>query len=178
MSAKTEDGVEHLVVMGVSGSGKSTVGRLLAERLGRPFAEGDDFHPEENVALMAAGEPLTDAHRAPWLVILRDWLAERTAQGSSSVMACSALRVAYREVLAQAPGRVRFVHLTGEQELVAQRQAARRGHFMPPSLMSSQHATLEPLGPDEDGVVVEVTDEPRALVERIVEALSEPALKR
>ena len=163
--------VEHLVVMGVSGSGKSTIGQLLATELGRPFGEGDQFHPEENVAAMSAGIPLTDEHRAPWLVILRDWMTSEAPAGRSTVLACSALRRAYRDVLRGAEGRVRFVHLADEAALIEARQAAREGHFMPASLMSSQRATLEPLAEDEDGVMVSVDQEPSQVVASIRTAL-------
>ncbi|MEN0130552.1 MAG: gluconokinase [Brevundimonas sp.] len=140
---------EHVVVMGVSGTGKSTVGRLLAERLGAAFVEGDDLHPAANVERMRAGIPLTDADRAPWLELVRD--AMSTA-GGDTVVACSALRRAYRDVLRGARGRVRFVHLVVPPAELEQRLSERAGHFMPTALLASQLATLEPLAPDEDGV--------------------------
>lgn len=162
---------DHLVVMGVSGSGKSTVARRLAEQLGRPYAEGDEFHPPENIAAMSAGTPLTDDQRRPWLAALRDWMTEQADAGHSTVVACSALRVAYRDVLREAAGTVRFVHLVGEAELIAGRQAQRAGHFMPPSLMASQLASLEPLGPDEDGVAVPVTAGPDEVTAQVLDVL-------
>ena len=154
MSVITDTSRLSLVVMGVSGSGKSVVGAALAQRLKVPFGDADDMHPEANIAKMSAGHPLDDADREPWLMGIGDWLAARP-QGA--VIACSALKHAYRDILREhAPG-VRFVHLDGSHEVIARRQASRPGHFMPPSLLGSQFATLEPLGPDEDGIVVDVT---------------------
>lgn len=157
--------------MGVSGSGKTTVAQLLAERLGRPCAEADDFHPEANVAKMAAGTPLTDDDRWPWLETIRDWLTDEAAAGRSTVVTCSALRLSYRDVLRQARGRVRFVHLTAPDELLADRMDHREGHFMPPGLLPSQLATLEPLTEGEDGVVVVVDVPPEQVADRAMEAL-------
>lgn len=151
---------EHLVVMGVAGCGKSTVAAELAQRLGAVLVDGDDLHPASNVARMSAGVPLTDAERMPWLATVRDRIGAVDAAGRDAVVACSALARAYRDVLRGAPGRVRFVHLTGPPDVLAARLAARSGHFMPPSLLPSQLALLEPLGPDEDGVTVEVTAAP------------------
>jgi gluconokinase len=150
----------HLVVMGVSGSGKTTVATRLAELLGRPFAEADDMHPPANVAKMAAGTPLTDADREPWLRTVRDWLTAQAEQGRSTVVTCSALRRVYRDVLREAAGGVRFVHLDGDPELIAARMKERRGHFMPASLLRSQLDTLEPLEPGEDGVRVPIEGTP------------------
>jgi len=161
----------HLVVMGVSGTGKTTIGRLLADRLGWTFAEGDDFHSPENVARMHAGVPLDDEARLPWLRAVRDWTAEQDAAGHSTVVTCSALRVVYRDVLREAPGRTRFVHLVGDASLVGARMQQRAGHFMPPSLLPSQLATLEPLGDDEDGVVVPVDGPPAQVGETALRAL-------
>ncbi|MGC5166063.1 gluconokinase [Luteimicrobium sp. DT211] len=161
----------HLVVMGVSGTGKTTVGRLLADRLGWAFAEGDAFHPPANVARMQAGTPLDDAARLPWLRAIRDWTAEQDAAGTSTVVTCSALRTTYRDVLREAPGRTRFVHLVGDASLVGTRMQQRAGHFMPPSLLPSQLATLEPLGVAEDGVVVPVDGPPAQVAETALSAL-------
>ena len=152
----------HLVVMGVSGSGKSSVGRALARTLGRPFVEGDDLHPSANVAAMSAGVPLTDEMRAPWLAALRDELTSRHRAGTDVVLACSALRRAYRDVLRTAAGGVRFVHVVVPPDELARRLGRRTDHFMPASLLSSQLATLEPLGPDEDGVDVTSRTTPAA----------------
>ncbi len=154
-----------IVVMGVSGVGKTTIARLLADRLGVPFAEGDDFHSAANVAKMSAGVPLEDADRWPWLAAVGGWLRERQTAGTGGVVTCSALRRAYRDVLrAAAPGAY-FVHLDGSEELVAERMRGRSGHFMPPGLLRSQFAALEPLGPDEDGTVVDVGGSPERLAE-------------
>jgi len=159
--------VTIVVVMGVSGAGKTTVGEALAARLGWAFVEGDALHPAANVAKMAAGEPLTDADRAPWLAAIARRIDELSAGGA--VVTCSALKRAYRSVLAR-PG-VRFVFLTGEPEVLEKRMAARRGHFMPPSLLASQLATLEPPGPSENAVAVDIGADVNEQVEAIVTAL-------
>ncbi|GCE75516.1 gluconokinase [Cellulomonas biazotea] len=166
---------EHVVVMGVAGSGKTTVGRALAERLGRPYAEADEFHPAANVAKMSAGTPLTDEDRRPWLEAIRDWLTAQGDAAQDTVVTCSALKVAYRDVLRQATGRVRFLHLAGSEDLLADRMAHRAGHFMPTSLLPSQLATLEPLTADEDGVTVTVDVPPDEVVARALAALGHDA---
>ena len=135
----------HLVVMGVAGSGKSTLAAALSDKLGWVFAEGDDFHPKANVAKMSAGQPLDDADRWPWLDRIVEWTTGQDAQGHSKVVTCSALKRAYRDHLAAAPGRPVFLHLVGSPELLEERMATRSGHFMPTSLLPSQFATLEPL---------------------------------
>ncbi|MFI2754007.1 gluconokinase [Cellulomonas sp. P22] len=157
----------HLVVMGVAGSGKTTVARLLAARLGRPFLEADDLHPTANVAKMTAGIPLTDADRGPWLRTIRDWMTAQTEAGRASVLTCSALRVTYRDVLRGAKGDVRFIHLALPPEVLAARLAARRDHFMPTSLLASQLATLEPLTSDEAGCTVEAVAPAAELAEAL-----------
>jgi len=149
-------GVRHLVVMGVSGSGKTTVGERLAGRLGVPFAEGDAFHTEGSRAKMAAGIPLTDADRWPWLASLRDWMSTNAARGTGSVVACSALRRPYRDILREADGQVVLVHLLAEPAVLSVRMDQRVDHYMPPSLLASQLGTLEPLEPDEPGLVIDV----------------------
>ena len=141
----------RIVVMGVSGCGKSSVGLALAEALGARFIDGDDLHPEANKAKMAAGIPLNDDDRWPWLDLVGEALAE-----SNTVVACSALKRVYRErILAAAPGTF-FVHLHGTRELLAQRMGARPNHFMPVSLLDSQLNTLELLGADEPGVMLDI----------------------
>jgi gluconokinase len=160
-----------VVVMGVSGSGKSTVARMLADRLGRPMAEADEFHPAANIGKMSAGAPLTDADRAPWLAAIRDWITERAAAGESTVVTCSALKRAYRDVLRGADARVRFLHLHGTADVIGERMRHRSGHFMPPSLLRSQFDALEPLTSDEDGVAVDVTRTPELIVEDAVTRL-------
>ncbi|NNU26841.1 gluconokinase [Isoptericola sediminis] len=165
------DAVTHVVVMGVAGSGKTTVAALLAERLGVTYAEADQFHPPANIAKMTAGTPLTDDDRAPWLATIRDWLSAEADAGRPGVVTCSALRRAYRDVLRGAHGRVRFVHLDGPPELLAERMGGRTGHFMPATLLPSQLATLEPLGADEDGTTVSVAAEPADIVDTVVDRL-------
>lgn len=159
-----------IVVMGVSGSGKSTVGAALAQRLRVPFADADDFHSPENIAKMSTGHPLTDADRAPWLDALGEWLAARGAGGG--VMSCSALKRAYRDRLRSFRPDTLFVHLEGSLEVIARRQAGRPGHFMPTSLLTSQFATLEPLGADEHGITIDVDQSVDAIVEEFVGALT------
>lgn len=157
-----------LVVMGVAACGKTTVAEALAERLGWPVADADDFHPASNVAKMRAGTPLTDEDRMPWLATIRDWL---TAADGDVVVTCSALRRRYRDVLRGAESSVRFVHLHGSKELLADRMVARQGHFMPAALLTSQLATLEPLEPDEGGVVVDIDADPDQIVEEALRGL-------
>ena len=161
----------HVVVMGVAGSGKTTLAVELTRRLGWPYAEADDFHPPANVAKMAAGVPLTDEDRWPWLEAIRDWLTAQARAGRSTVVTCSALRLAYRDVLRQAEGRVRFVHLTADPALLSARLARRSGHFMPATLLASQLATLESLVPGEDGVVIVVDVPPDAVADRAIKLL-------
>lgn len=151
-----------VVVMGVSGSGKSTVGAALAQRLGVPFVDADDLHPEANIAKMSRGEPLDDHDRHPWLETIGQWLADHPEGG---VVSCSALKRKYRDQLRHHAHRVELLHLQGTREVIARRQASRPGHFMPASLLTSQFATLEALQPDERGLVIDV-DQP---VDRIVQ---------
>lgn len=158
----------HLVVMGVSGSGKSTVAVRLQERLGWPFAEGDDFHPPANVAKMSAGTPLHDEDRWPWLRALAGWIAEHDARGQSTVMTCSALRRVYRDVLRRGSRGVYFVHLVGEQTLLQERMGGREGHYMPLALLQSQLSTLEPLAPDEPGLVCDVSRAPEEIAAEVL----------
>lgn len=161
-----------LVIMGVSGSGKSTLGRRLAERLGWPFQEGDDLHPPANVAKMEAGTPLDDADRAPWLAAVGRWIDDRTRAGSGGVITCSALKRAYRELLSRGRPQVRFVFLNGAREAIATRLAGRHGHFMPPDLLTSQFADLEPPGPDEHPIAVDIAQSPGAQADGVVAALA------
>jgi gluconokinase len=158
--------------MGVSGSGKSTIGALLAERLGWPFADADGFHPPENVAKMAAGTPLTDADRWPWLDAIAAHIDAARKAGQPVVVACSALRRAYRDRLRAGHGDLLFLHLSGAPEVIAARQAARQGHFMPPSLMASQFATLEDISDEPDALEVSVATEPKKVVNAAMAAIS------
>jgi len=159
------------VVMGVSGSGKTTVGQELAARLGVPYADADGFHPPANIAKMSAGVPLDDTDRAPWLRAIAGWLADHRATGA--VVSCSALKRRYRDVLRAAVGHLPFLHLDGDPAVVAQRVAGRPGHFMPASLVASQFADLEPLGPDEEGQVADLAAPVDDVVARFTAYLSD-----
>jgi gluconokinase len=163
-------GTRVVVVMGVSGSGKTTVGRLLAQRLGALFADADDDHPPENVAKMRSGRPLVEADRLPWLRILRGRVEGWLARGTPAVLACSALTRASRALLRVDPARVQFVHLAGPRETLLARMTRRSGHFMPAELLDEQLATLEPPEPDE-ALVVDLEQPPDAIVEQVVRLL-------
>ena len=165
---------QHLVVMGVAGCGKTTIGAGIAEALGWPFAEGDRDHPQTNIDKMAAGIPLTDEDRWPWLRILAARIAAEETAGRSSVLACSSLKRAYRDMLRTGAQRVRFVHLHGTRALLEQRIATRQGHFFPPGLLRSQLAALEPLAPDEDGIVVDIAPDPEAQIRDSLHRLGLP----
>ncbi|ABM16675.1 gluconate kinase, SKI family [Mycolicibacterium vanbaalenii PYR-1] len=154
-----------IVVMGVSGSGKSTVGAALAQRLRVPFADADDFHPPANIAKMSAGHPLDDEDRYPWLESIGEWLA-RHPQGG--VMSCSALKRSYRDQLRRHCPDIEFLHLEGSVETIGRRQASRPGHFMPAALLESQFETLEPLEPGERGVTVDVDQSIDGIVENYI----------
>ena len=162
-----------LVVMGVSGSGKSTVAALIAERLGWLFVDGDSFHTPEHVAKMHAGLALDDADRAPWLARIAVWIQQRLEAGESGVVVCSALRKAYRDVLTRGSRRaVRIVYLDGDKALIAGRLSGRHGHFMSPRLLDSQFAILEVPGPDEHPITVAIDDTPEGIAERVVTLLA------
>lgn len=162
------DGVLIVVLMGVSGSGKTTVGRLLAQELGWEFYEGDQYHPPENIAKMSSGIPLGDADRWPWLRRLRDLIAGLEAGGGSAVIACSALKQSYRDLLGETGAAVTFVYLKGGGELIGQRLAGREGHFMPTSLLDSQFADLEE---PQNAITAEVDRPPEAIAAQLRAAL-------
>jgi carbohydrate kinase (thermoresistant glucokinase family) len=160
-----------VVVMGVSGSGKSTIAALLAERLGVEYVDGDWLHPKSNVEKMQRGIPLEDEDRWPWLRAIALRVAELRTQGRGCVVACSALKRAYRDVLRDGHDDVRFVHLAGPAEAIAPRLSGRDGHFMPAALLASQFAALEPPQPDERAIVASVEDPPARIVEAVVTSL-------
>ncbi|MBB2973156.1 gluconokinase [Mesorhizobium sp. RMAD-H1] len=169
--AKNGDKPIALIVMGPSGVGKTTTAELISQKLGWTFAEGDTFHPPANIEKMSAGIPLDDTDRAPWLEKIRDWISDEASAGRNVVITCSALKRIYRETLREAKADVRFVELVADPNLVAERMAHRKGHFMPASLLASQFATLEDLHEDENGVKVAVDAPPERVVERALVAL-------
>lgn len=168
----------HLVVMGVAGSGKSTIATALSQQLGWACAEADEFHPQTNIQKMSRGIPLQDEDRWPWLQQIQNWMTTQAKAGKSTVLTCSALKQRYRQLLAQAEGRVLFLHLHGEADLIGQRMQGREGHFMPPTLLPSQLATLEPLSDDElatGSLRLDISKSPEELVSTIVASLKLPA---
>ncbi|WP_411701350.1 gluconokinase [Conyzicola sp.] len=162
-----------LIVMGVSGSGKSTIGLALATALGLDFIDGDDLHPRANKEKMAAGHPLDDEDRAPWLEIIAERIGAELVEGNPIVVACSALKRRYRtQLVSHAPSAV-FVHLSGQRGIIAERQAHRNHEYMPNSLLDSQFATLEPLEADERAIVVDLAQTPDEMVRFVKEKLAD-----
>jgi gluconokinase len=160
-----------VVVMGVSGSGKTTVAEGIAARLHWRFQEGDELHPRANVEKMSRGEPLTDEDRWPWLDAIGEWLDERERAGESAVLTCFALRRSYRDRLRSGRPGVRFCHVDAPEEVLRDRLEHRQGHYMPASLLPSQLDTLEPLADDEPGVVVAAENDPDDVLAEALEAL-------
>jgi gluconokinase len=158
-----------LVVMGVSGSGKSTVAALLAGRLGWAFEEGDALHPQANIDKMAAGHPLSDEDRYPWLEKVAEWVDQRLDHGENGVITCSALKRSYRDIIGRRGSGVLFVFLSGSPETISARLAERHGHFMPPSLLASQFADLEELHKDEPGIRIDVGPAPGVIAQEIMD---------
>jgi carbohydrate kinase (thermoresistant glucokinase family) len=167
-----------ILLMGVSGSGKSTVGALLAERLACEFQDGDVFHPAANVEKMHEGIPLSDADRLPWLNAIAAWIDEARAAGKHAVVACSALKRCYREILIGNRADVRLVYLRGDEALIAGRLQKRKRHFMPQGLLKSQFEALEEPGAEEKPIIVEVDRSPAEIVEEIVGSLGGQAVAR
>ncbi|MEM1160639.1 MAG: gluconokinase [Pseudomonadota bacterium] len=162
----------RLIVMGVTGCGKSTIGAALAEALDAPFLDGDDYHPPANVAKMSAGQPLTDSDRWPWLDRLGEVLEETVENAGRAVMACSALRRAYRDRLSAAcAAPPTFLHLSGSRDLIHRRLTVRSDHFMPPALLESQFSTLEPISPDESALVLPIDGQVAETVDNIIRQL-------
>ena len=162
---------QRMVLMGVSGSGKTAVGTALAERLGIRYLDGDNFHPASNVAKMSRGQPLTDADRWPWLTQIGRQLA---AAMSPTIIGCSALKRAYRSHIAHEAGApVLFIYLAGSREVIEARMKARKGHFMPAALLTSQFATLEPPGPDENAITIDIDQPVEGVVDAIIAKLGE-----
>lgn len=161
----------HLIIMGAAGSGKTTIATTLSEHLGWIAAEADEFHRKSSIEAMAAGVPLTDEDRWPWLESIRGWMSTQSQNGRSTIVACSALKQSYRQVLSGAEGRVQFVHLDGAADVLAERMVSRRGHYMPVSLLPSQLAALEPLKADEDGLTVDFLHSPARISAQILDGL-------
>jgi gluconokinase len=163
--------VSVLVVMGVSGCGKSTVAPILSAQLGWDYVDGDEFHPRSNVEKMHRGTPLTDADRLPWLEAIAAWIDDKVRAGAHGIVTCSALKRSYRDILVGGRAGVRLVYLKGDEPLIAQRLSHRDHHFMPPTLLHSQFETLEEPGPDEHPIVVSIAPTPAEIAAHIVEAL-------
>lgn len=168
----------HLVVMGVAGSGKSTIAAALSQQLGWVCAEADEFHPQSNIDKMTQGIPLQDEDRWPWLREIQGWMTAQASAGKSTVLTCSALKLSYRTLLSDAKGRVLFIHLDGGAELIGERMQGREGHFMPPTLLPSQLATLEPLTGDElaaGSLRLDISNSPEQIITAVLAGLTLPA---
>ena len=172
------DRVCAIVMMGVAGSGKTTIGEKLAERLGWPYEDGDKLHPKANVEKMSAGHPLTDEDRWPWLQAIADEIDRICKKDEHAVIGCSALKRAYRDVLVHGRDDVRIVYLDGTQELIARRLKARKGHFMPPALLESQFNTLQPPQADERPVTVSIDAPVETIVDDILRKLGPDVHRR
>jgi gluconokinase len=172
-SMQSVAGVTAIVVMGVSGAGKSTVGRLIAARLDCPFRDADSFHPPANIAKMKSGAPLTDEDRWPWLAAIAAWIAEHRVAGTTCVVTCSALKRAYRDIVTdEQRADVRLIYLKGGFELIAARLAARKGHFMPPALLRSQFDALEEPTADEQTITAPIDATPEQIAARVIDQLA------
>ncbi|REE98631.1 gluconokinase [Thermomonospora umbrina] len=167
-----EAGPTVVIVAGVSGSGKTTVGRLLAGHLGWDFADADDFHPLDNVSNMRRGIPLSDVDRLPWLRDLAAWIEVRLTSGTPGVLACSLLKRAYRDLVIRDPRQVRLVYLNGDRDVIERRVTERKGHFFAAHMLDSQYRDLEPPGPDEHPIRASVRHTPEESVREIVRALA------
>jgi gluconokinase len=166
-------GVCAIVVMGVSGAGKSTVGKLIAEELECPFRDADSFHPPANIAKMSRGEPLTDEDRWPWLRAIADWIAEHRKAGTTGAVTCSALKRGYRDIITHNQSAdVRLIYLKGDFDLIAARLKARKGHFMPPALLRSQFDTLEEPRADEHAITIPIDATPEEIAAQVVRKLT------
>ena len=161
-----------IVLMGVSGSGKTTVGEILARRLGWPFMEGDSLHSEEEVEKMTSGHPLTDADREPWLERVAAWIDQRIDAGENGIITCSALKRSYRAVLDRRREGVEFVYLSGSEAQIAARLAERHGHFMPASLLGSQFHDLEPPSSGEPAITIDIGPPPDVIAQEIIDRLA------
>lgn len=160
--------MNHIVIMGVCGSGKSTIANLIAKELKRPFAEADEFHPQSNIDKMSSGQPLNDEDRRPWLESIRDWMTTQYQAGKSTIVTCSALKKSYRDILRQAQGQVLFVLPHGDKSLLLERMQGREGHFMPVSLLDSQLETLEMPNPKNNVLIVDIKQTPQAIANNII----------
>ncbi|WP_353951465.1 gluconokinase [Knoellia sp. S7-12] len=158
----------HVIVMGVSGSGKTTIAEGVTEQTGWAFAEADEFHPKANITKMEAGTALTDEDRWPWLGALGAWMQQKSAEGTSTVITCSALKRTYRDVLRSGLDSLDFIHLDGPAEVIRERMGGRKGHFMPPELLQSQLDTLEALDADESGVFLDIRRTPEQVIDEAV----------
>ena len=176
MPSQSVSEVRIIVIMGVSGCGKSTTGAALGAYFGKPYLDGDDFHPAANVEKMRSGEPLTDEDRWPWLAELGSAMCENAMRNGRVFAGCSALKRSYREALVEAAGEpILFIHLSGSRALIAERMAARSGHYMPTGLLDSQIATLEPPGDDEVAVQVDIAQPVEAVMQQCIRVIESPS---